>query len=92
MHFRPDAVESFHLLFDSVKHHIRKHPGCRSLSLMQDADHPCIIYTYSIWDSTEHLDQYRNSAFFADTWRQTKILFEQKAQAFSLIQLEQVEV
>jgi quinol monooxygenase YgiN len=84
MQFRPDAVEEFLLLFDGVKQQIRNFPGCMELKLMRDADHPAVFYTYSRWEAPEFLEQYRNSAFFAETWRKTKALFAEKAMAFSL--------
>lgn len=91
MHFRQESLTDFLQLFDEVKQHIRNFPGCEELKLMQDAGNPCVVYTYSRWNSEADLNRYRDSDFFAHTWRRTKVLFEEKAQAFSLIQLQDVQ-
>ena len=91
MHFRPESLSDFLELFDEVKQQIKNYPGCEELKLMQDANNPCVVYTYSRWDSEKDLNSYRNSPFFAETWKRTKILFEEKAQAFSLLPLQDVK-
>ena len=91
MHFRPESLSDFLQLFDEVKQHIRNFPGCEELKLMQDAANPCVVYTYSRWNSEEALNRYRDSDFFATTWKKTKVLFAEKAQAFSLYQLQDVK-
>ena len=84
MHFRSDEVGTFTRIFDEVKSNIRNFPGCSHLKLMRDHQDPDIFYTYSKWESQQHLDSYRHSELFEDTWRKTKALFADKPMAFSL--------
>ena len=86
MTFQADKVQDFLQLFEERKHLIRGFEGCKHLELWQDATQFNIFFTYSHWDSEEHLDHYRYSAFFKDTWTQTKALFAAKAQAWSVTQ------
>lgn len=84
MTFRPDAVEAFTDLFEDRKEIIRNFPGCSHLELWQDTKHTHVFFTYSIWESETHLDHYRFSDFFKDTWGRTKALFAEKAEAWSV--------
>lgn len=86
MSFRPDVVDTFVSLFEERKEKIRHFDGCRHLELWQDAHIPNVFFTYSMWESETHLDHYRFSDFFKDTWSRTRALFESKPQAWSVIQ------
>ncbi len=59
-------------------------PGCEGLQLLQDKNIPGILFTYSHWKNEESLEYYRNSELFVETWRNTKALFDQKAEAWSV--------
>ena len=83
MTLRPEAVEDFLNIFKSSQDKIRKMPGCRHLELWNDIDHPNIFTTYSKWDSSDDLNNYRNSQVFAEVWPKTKVLFQKKPNAFS---------
>jgi quinol monooxygenase YgiN len=87
MIFREDAVETFKALFESRKELIRNFEGCNHLELWQDKSRANIFFTYSLWQSEEALDAYRQSHFFDDTWLQTKKLFAGKPEAWSVHQL-----
>lgn len=87
MTFREEATETFNHLFAERKEKIRGFAGCNHLELWQDAVHKNIFFTYSLWTNEESLMHYRNSAFFKDTWQQTKALFSAKAEAYSINQL-----
>ncbi len=84
MTFRKDCVQEFTALFEARKQTIRSFPGCTHLELWQDSAHPNIFFTYSKWDSPAHLDHYRFSDFFKDTWGKTKALFADRPEAWSL--------
>lgn len=83
MTFAPTQVAAFLTLFHATKHRIRQQPGCRHLMLWQDADIPHIYCTYSHWDDTAALDNYRKSALFGEVWPATKQLFVAPPVAFS---------
>jgi heme oxygenase (mycobilin-producing) len=83
MTFKPDNLKDFLLVFEESKDKIRARSGCLSLQLIQDIERPNILSTSSIWESQNDLEDYRNSELFIETWRKTKIHFEEKAEAKS---------
>ena len=87
MIFRPEEIDSFKALFEERKELIRNFEGCTNLELWQDKKQPHIFFTYSWWDTEEHLEVYRNSHFFDDTWTLTKQKFAGKPEAWTVEQL-----
>ena len=87
MTFRAEAVEAFKKFFDERKDKIRGFEGCTYLELWQDTTNTNTFFTYSHWNNENALSHYRNSAFFKDTWSQTRQLFAAKAEAWSINQL-----
>ncbi len=85
MTFRPEEVAAFTALFEERKTTIRGFAGCTHLELWQDPKAQNIFFTYSNWESEAHLDHYRFSEFFKDTWARTKALFADKPQAWSVV-------
>ena len=90
MHFRPGEREAFLAIFNASKDLIRQFDGCQHLGLYNEAGLPDVFFTYSIWASAAHLDEYRKSELFQTTWAATKVLFAEKAQAWSMEELETV--
>ena len=84
MQFQVDKIQDFEKLFNERKDTIRKFDGCNHLELWQDANERNIFFTYSIWDSEQHLNHYRFSEFFKDTWGKTKDLFCGPPEAWSV--------
>jgi hypothetical protein len=90
MTFREDAVEAFvSEVFEQSKRHIRAFPGCRHMELLQHTNKPNVLFTLSYWDDEAALNAYRASALFADTWQKTKVLFADKAEAWSTNVIDQ---
>ena len=87
MIFKEEEIEGFRSLFEERKSLIRNFEGCTHLELWQDKQHPQIFFTYSIWDSEEHLNLYRASHFFDDTWALTKKKFAGKPEAWTVAQI-----
>jgi len=83
MTFREDALPDFHTIFNRSKQHIRAFPGNRHLELLSDPSHPAVRMTYSLWDSADDLEAYRQSDLFRTTWAATRLLFAERAIAFS---------
>lgn len=83
MTFRAESVTEFLNIFDASAEKIRAFPGNHGLKLIQNTSKPSQLSTYSLWDSEESLNNYRNSELFAGTWVKTKILFSEKPIAFS---------
>ncbi|MCW3122275.1 MAG: antibiotic biosynthesis monooxygenase [Flavipsychrobacter sp.] len=84
MTFQSDRINDFTALFEERKETIRSFPGCTHLELWQDTKDQNKFFTYSHWESEAHLDHYRFSEFFRDTWGLTKALFAEKPQAWSV--------
>lgn len=90
MTFQEDKVEEFLRYFDTHKQQIRDFSGCHHLALWQDMHQKNILTTYSIWESEQALNQYRDSEIFKSVWKATKRLFSEKPEAFSQKKLEEV--
>lgn len=84
MTFKENLIEQFLEVFEQSKIAIRQFQGCQHLELHRGKDHPTIFFTYSHWESEEALQQYRNSTLFKQTWAKTKVLFDAKAEAWTL--------
>ena len=90
MHFRPGESDAFLAIFNASKQLIRQFNGCQHLSLYNEAGLPDVFFTYSVWKSAADLDAYRKSELFQATWAKTKALFADKAQAWSIEEVETV--
>lgn len=84
MSMKPKNISEFQKMFEEKKNRIRNSEGCRLLELYQDKNNPEIFFTYSYWENENALDNYRNSDFFKETWKQTKSYFNNKPEAWSV--------
>ena len=84
MTFKSEEVDHFLKLFAQYRHQIRQAEGCLYLELLQDQNDPTCIMTYSHWEKVENLDTYRHSDLFKEVWPQSKALFAQPAQAWTM--------
>lgn len=84
MTFKAEYIPKFHEIFESSKPKILAFGGCTEVALVQDIHHPEVMMTISQWESEEALNRYRQSEFFGQVWKQTKALFAEKPQAWSL--------
>ncbi len=84
MTFEENKIDEFQSFFKARKATIKAFDGCVFLELWQDVNHPNKFFTHSIWESEHHLNQYRFSDFFKETWTATKAMFAEKAQAWSV--------
>lgn len=90
MTFQPDKTSDFLAIFEMSKDKIRNFDGCRYLALLRDAHNPAVYTTYSLWESPEHLEKYRQSELFQTTWAATKVLFADKPLAYSHFQVQEL--
>lgn len=89
MTFRPEGRAPFvEEVFEQSKALIRAFPGCRHMELLQHTADPNVLFTFSIWDDEASLERYRQSELFQSTWAKTKALFAEKAEAWSVIVLD----
>lgn len=90
MTFQEDKLADFHSIFDRSKQRIRTFYGNHQLDLLRDPNQPNVRITYSLWESADALEAYRQSELFRTTWAATKLLFAERAVAFSAEKLETV--
>jgi quinol monooxygenase YgiN len=83
MFFEQGNAECFLIIFNESKEKIRLFDGCEDLKLVQNKDNPNHFSTISIWQSAQHLENYRQSELFKTTWEKTKKLFSAKPRAVS---------
>jgi (4S)-4-hydroxy-5-phosphonooxypentane-2,3-dione isomerase len=87
MTFKPECVETFLGVFTSYKSQIRNAEGCTHLELWQDHSDKNVFFTYSHWLAEGFLENYRHSELFKEVWPQTKLLFLEKAEAWTVTRL-----
>lgn len=88
MSFELDKIERFRSIYELNWHKIKGFDGCIHVELLQDNATPSIFFTYSYWKSEKHLNNYRDSILFKTVWASTKVLFNQKPEAWTLNVLE----
>jgi quinol monooxygenase YgiN len=91
MTFIPEKLSDFLELFNSSKYKIRNFDGCTHLELLNDIKNKNVFFTYSHWESEDHLNRYRNSALFETVWSATKKLFHEKPEAWTVVQKDNIE-
>jgi len=82
--FQEDKLVDFFTHFDTIKWKVSTFPGCHGMKLLQDISNPCIVMTYSMWESEEALNNYRDSELFGALWPKIKPWFAAKAEAWSV--------
>ncbi|RDY61957.1 putative quinol monooxygenase [Flagellimonas nanhaiensis] len=85
--FKPENIPSFEQIFEESKEGILAFEGCNLVELYQDLKNPNVFFTYSFWEKESDLENYRNSDFFKGVWGNTKKLFAQKPEAWSVLKL-----
>lgn len=83
--FHLENVPKFMDIFDYSKDKIKAFEGNTHLEVYRDHDFENVMYTLSKWSSHESLENYRKSELFKSTWAKTKVLFNDKPMAFSLV-------
>lgn len=84
MRFHQEHIAAFLAIFEEKKGAIRASKGCQLLELYQEQSNPELFFTYSYWDTTDDLEQYRQSELFTSVWAKTKVLFNAKPEAWSV--------
>lgn len=85
MSFREEEIDKFKAIFANSKDAIRSFPGNLHVEMLHDIHNPGICFTYSWWENEEALNAYRHSVLFEKTWAATKVLFNDKPQAWSTV-------
>lgn len=87
MSFHREHIPAFLENFEINKQKIRNSHGNRFLELYQDKNNDCVFFTYSHWETENDLENYRKSELFANVWKFTKALFNDKPVAWSVDKL-----
>ena len=82
----PAKIREFYDRYNAVESAIRSFDGCRHAELLTSVKNDGVVFTYSLWDSADHLELYRKSELFLSTWALVKPLFASKAEAWTLEQ------
>lgn len=85
MTFQEDRCDDFLAIFEEYRSAIRNQPGCTHLDLLRDVKNTHIFFTYSHWESEDHLNAYRDSETFGVVWPKTKALFSDRPEAWSVV-------
>ncbi|MGV8946409.1 MAG: putative quinol monooxygenase [Lutibacter sp.] len=88
MSFEESNIQLFLENFKENKEKIRNFKGCQLLELYQDKNDSTIFFTYSYWETEADLEAYRNSELFKAVWAKTKVLFNNKPEAWSVDKVE----
>jgi heme-degrading monooxygenase HmoA len=82
--FHPDRCDDFIALFEKNKNAISSFKNCLGVELLRDINDPFKFFTYSKWESETDLNHYRESELFNNVWTETKKLFADKPEAWSV--------
>jgi quinol monooxygenase YgiN len=80
-------VDEFIEFTSEIKPKILGFEGCNQLDILRDVRKKNIFFSYSLWVSEEHLQHYRYSEFFKNTWRRVRQWFVEKPGAWSTMTL-----
>lgn len=81
--FKNENLPIFKLIWAESKTKIADFDGCHFVEMLQSKNPQNICFTYSVWDNEDALNKYRHSELFKQTWAKTKILFNDKPEAWS---------
>ena len=87
--FKEEYISDFKTIFEESKQKILSQKGCLKAEMLQDVNSKNIFFTYSWWETEQDLNNYRNSELFKGVWAKTKILFNDKPQAWSTLKLNE---
>jgi quinol monooxygenase YgiN len=82
--FKEGKIEEFKSVFEKNWQQIKNFPGCTHVELLQDEKDPRVFFTYSLWKDQISVDNYRDSELFVRVWGMTKLLFDDKPEAWSV--------
>ena len=91
MNFKDSKIDTFLDNFNSNKEKIRNFKGCNLLELYRDKNNSSTFFTYSYWESEQDLERYRKSELFKSVWAKTKVLFNDKPEAWSVDKIESLK-
>ncbi|MDG2369061.1 MAG: antibiotic biosynthesis monooxygenase [Flavobacteriales bacterium] len=91
LNIKPSEIKNFKDIFNLNKNKILGFKGCIDVNLLQEKRNESIFFTYSKWESLNSIEDYRNSDIFKSIWSSVKPFFNEKAQAWSLDQINHIQ-
>jgi heme-degrading monooxygenase HmoA len=82
--FKEDKIEDFIKIWNESRNKIAAFYGCNFVEMHQARVPDNVCFTHSVWESEEALNAYRHSELFQNTWAKTKVLFNDRPEAWSL--------
>lgn len=82
--FKEDKIDDFISIWNESREKIASFEGCNFVEMHQARVPDNVCFTHSIWESEDALNEYRHSELFQKTWAKTKILFDDRPEAWSL--------
>lgn len=86
--FEIDKENEFLKVFENHQLYMISSKVCSSLNLKKDLKSEGVYFTHSVWNSEEALSHYRSSVYFQDIWKKIKPWFVERAQAWTLTNIE----
>lgn len=82
--FQEGRIADFLTFFDTINTRVSRYEGCNGMRLLRDIRQPNVVFTYSIWESEEALNSYRDSELFGTVWPTIKPWFGDKPEAWTV--------
>lgn len=80
-----EYIVQFRTTFRENHERISNFPGCEEVRLVFDVNQPNIHFTISLWQTTNAIENYRQSALFRGIWATVKPWFNAKPEAWSTV-------
>lgn len=81
--FQPERQNDFLDFFEEIKHLVNQFPGCKGMQMLQHKKEKNVFFTYSLWNSEEDLNTYRDSETFGKVWPTIKPWFADRPEAWT---------
>ncbi|MFH2141046.1 MAG: antibiotic biosynthesis monooxygenase family protein [Bacteroidota bacterium] len=84
MEVKDSEIENFKSMIQSIQDKIESFDGCHSVNILCDKNQSNRFFSYSSWETEQHLNDYRKSEFFVEIWSEVKKFFIKEAQAWTV--------
>jgi (4S)-4-hydroxy-5-phosphonooxypentane-2,3-dione isomerase len=91
LNIKSSEIQNFKNTFNKNRSKIIGFKGCIDVDLLQDKSNASIFFTYSKWENENSIENYRSSNIFKGIWSTVKPFFNEKAQAWSLDQINRIQ-
>lgn len=79
-----ERTDEFRSILELNSQEVRTFNGCEHLEIFCDKKDRSTIFSYSIWKTERHLNQYLRSEFFRSFWPKLTQFFAAEAQAWTV--------